>query len=332
MTADVVIKVAAIVMGGLALLGTLGFTATIRPPRYTSDSLPEHLGWTFEHVHLHTDDGLNLAAWYIPREGGSDGTTAIVVLHGYPFDKNGVLPATSFLHPVYDLFLFDFRYLGESEGSFSTVGHRERDDLRAALTYLRERGVQQIGVWGFSMGAAVALMGLEEPGAIQAVAADSPYADLHATTLDYYSFLPVVNHAVAFWTDMLTRVTLGTSLADVSPLNAVAKSTTPVLLIHGQEDRTVPVSHFHRLKNALGEHPSAEFWLVENAGHTDAYGLEGDHYRERVLDFFRRHLIATSGTGPNVAANVQAPRLLTATRELGPDVLNGDTSGLEQHE
>jgi dipeptidyl aminopeptidase/acylaminoacyl peptidase len=182
------------------------------------------------------------------------------------------------------------------------------------------------------MGGAVALMGLEEPGAMQAVVADSPYADLHTMTLDYYGFLPVANHALAFWTDILTRLTFGTSLADVSPLNAAAKSTTPLLLIHGREDRTIPVSHFYRLKDALTEHPSAEFWLVENAGHTDAYGLEGDHYRERVLDFFQRYLVETSEAVPTIAAKVEAPTLLSAARELGPDVLNGDTSGFEQHE
>ena len=70
----------------------------------------------------------------------------MIVLHGYPYDKGNALGVTPFLHDEFDLVLFDFRYFGASEGTSTTVGHRERLDVLAAVDHLRSKGVRSIGV------------------------------------------------------------------------------------------------------------------------------------------------------------------------------------------
>src|SRR5688500_14136630 len=112
------VAIASGVVGGLAAAG-LAFA--IHPPKYVDPRTPGDLGWEFERIAFRAEDGPTLRGWYVPAEGTAAGRSAIVVLHGYPFDKGNVLGVTQFLHREYDLLLFDSRYFGESEGDFTTV-------------------------------------------------------------------------------------------------------------------------------------------------------------------------------------------------------------------
>ena len=277
-------------LAALTILATLGFFSVVHPTRYLSSRTPADLGWQFERVALRTGDGLTLSGWYIPRAGGPAGQRALIVLHGYPFDKGNILGVTPFLHEEYDLLLFDFRYFGESEGALTSVGHRERQDVLAAVDHLHARGIRSIGLWGLSMGGATALLVLPHTALVHAVVADSAYSDLGAMTLDYYRFLPLANRVLAAHTDLLTRLTFGVSLGEISPVRAVERTQVPILLIHGADDRTIPVDHFERLRDALAANAAAEFWLLERAGHGLTYAGEPDAYESRVLAFFARHL------------------------------------------
>src|SRR3970282_2554644 len=89
--------------------------------------------------------GLTLRGWYIPAARTTEKT--LILLHGYPADKGDILPALAFLHEDFNLLLFDFRYLGESEGSYSSAGAKEVEDLLAAIRFLKARGLEQVGVW-----------------------------------------------------------------------------------------------------------------------------------------------------------------------------------------
>lgn len=280
----------AAVLLALVLLASLGFFYSIRPMRYTANRTPADFGWAFESVALHTRDGLKLSAWYIPQRGGGSGERAVIVLHGYPFSKADILGVTHFLHEQYDLLLFDLRYFGESEGSLTTLGHREWQDVVAAVEYLRAVGVRSIALWGFSVGASVALLALPHTDAIDAVVADSPFSDLGAMSMDYYRFFPLANRLLAFCTEVLSRAYLGVSPADVSPLRAAAASRAPILLIHGEADSTIPLAHFERIRGALGDRPGTETWVIKGAEHGLTYSMERERYEARVLAFLARHL------------------------------------------
>src|SRR5687768_4608923 len=198
----------------IVVLGVAGFAMGIHPYRYTSAGTPADLGWSYEPVTLHTRDGLAISGWFVPRDDQPGPRPVVIVLHGYPFDKANVLGATPFLHRHYDLLLIDFRYFGGSEGNKTTLGHEEWKDLLAAVEYARGRGATSIGVWGFSLGASVALLTLPHTDAITAVTAESPFSDMGAMVMDYYRYLPVVDRALGGLTDLLSRLVLGVSPAD----------------------------------------------------------------------------------------------------------------------
>jgi len=204
--------------------------------------------------------------------------------------KGDILGVTHFLHDYYDLFLFDFRYFGESDGAITTLGHREWQDVVVAVDHLQGRGISSIGVWGFSLGAAVALLALPHTEHVDAVVADSPYVDLGAMAMDYYGNIPLLSHTLTFFTDVLARTVVGVSPATVSPLVAASSAGTPLLFIHGASDRTIPPTHFERFRSALAGKAHAEFWLIEDAGHGLTYATQRERYEARVLAFFTRHL------------------------------------------
>jgi uncharacterized protein len=291
---DVVTRLAlvlAFVVAGIVVVGTVAFFISTRPARYTTPETPASaFGWAYQDVSLRTEDGVRLAAWLIPRRSGEQARAAVVVLHGYPFSKANVLGMTSFLREEYDLLLVDFRYFGDSEGSVTTLGLREWRDVVAAVAFLRARGYESVGVWGFSMGGAVALLALQHESRADAVVADSPYSDLWEMTLDYYARLPVLAGALTLVTDLQSRIFFGAGLADVSPARTAAARQTPILLIHGRADRTIPVAHHDRLRGALAENPHLETWIIDGVDHGYTYSFARYAYEARVLSFFAEYL------------------------------------------
>ena len=283
--------VALVVVVAITAVGTSVFLLSIRPHRYTTASTPATaFGWSYEDITLRTTDNVLLAAWFIPKKNEAASRTAVIVLHGYPYSKGNVLGLTPYLHEDYDLLLPDFRYFGDSEGSFTTLGHREWRDVAAAVAFLKDRGYTSVGVWGFSLGASVALLTLPHVGGIDAVVADSAYSDLHEMTLDYYGRLPVLAGSLARVTDLLTIVCFGFAPVDLSPARAAARVQTPLLLIHGEADRTIPMHHHERVREALSAHPSVQSWVVAGADHGYTYSAATATYEERVLEFLARHL------------------------------------------
>ena len=278
-----IIRIATIGLGFLLITTLWGFYTSIRPPRIVSSLTPKHLKFDYENVRFKTSDGLTLSGWFIPGETATKKT--LILLHGYPADKGDILPALSFLHKNYNLLLFDFRYLGESEGKYSTAGANEVRDLLAAIQFLKTKGIKEVGVWGFSMGGAVALMSIKKAPEIKAVVSEASYASLALMALELFR-IPVLKYPLAYLVGLWAKIFLGIDLREISPVKAVQNTTIPLLLIHSSTDAVIPFSHAQLLQKALEENPRAEFWF-----HTGfAHGQLDTEYQKRVGDFFQRHL------------------------------------------
>ncbi|MEA3249913.1 MAG: alpha/beta fold hydrolase [Patescibacteria group bacterium] len=275
-----------VVLVPLVFMTTLGLFSAVRPRKLASSVNPDHFDLRFENVSLVTEDRVKLAGWYIPKQGDTTDST-IIVLHGYPTDKGDMLARTKFLVDDFNLLLLDFRYFGESEGSHTTVGVKEAEDLTAAVRYLEGKGTRKIGVYGISMGGAVALMGLDDPGlAIDAVAAEASYADLKMMTQEVFKYLGPLGTPLTFASELIAGLVLGVSLEQVSPVRAVRGTDKPVLLIHSREDKLVGFENAERIKESLAENPDAQYLFFETGDH----GQASVEFAEVVGGFFRKHL------------------------------------------
>ncbi|MBI4526717.1 MAG: alpha/beta fold hydrolase [Deltaproteobacteria bacterium] len=280
---EAILRVILIVFSFLIIISFWGFYSSIRPPKIISSFTPRDLNMSYEDVSFKTTDGLTLRGWYIRSARATDKT--VVLLHGYPADKGNILPPLAFLQEDCNLLLFDFRYLGESEGSYSTAGAKEIDDLLAAIRFLKNRGVKEVGVWGFSMGGAVALMAIGKAPEIRAVVSDSSYASLAQMALQLFR-IPLLNYPMAYLVRFWAYLFLGIDLKDVSPAQSARNATIPILLIHSSADAVIPFSHAKSLQEAMAKNPRAEFWFNEHFAH----GQLGSDYRSRVRNFFRKYL------------------------------------------
>lgn len=265
-----------------------GFYSSIRPTKIISGINPKDLGLDYEQVTFTTTDTIKITGWWIPayaKAAAGKPAKTIILLHGYPADKGNILPALSFLAEKYNLLLFDFRYLGQSGGSYSTAGAKETADLTAAIQYLKMRGIDEVGVWGFSVGGAVALMTAPQAPEIKAIVSESSYARLDLMAPELYR-IPLLKYPLAKLTLFWTKLFLGINVREATSYESVKNLDIPILLIHSTNDEVIPFRHAELLQEALKNNPKAEFWFEENLIH----GQFGEKYQKRIEDFFDKNL------------------------------------------
>ena len=292
-----------LVLGGSAFLlwavvGWLGALRLNRPPSSRPDAnfafTPWELGLPFEPVVLETADGVSLDGWFLPRPASR---RVVVAMHGYRGNKAQILGISSYLWRAgLNVLLFDFRGRGRSERVPISMGCWEVEDLTAALdeATARVEGAS-IGLLGYSVGGAVAILGGPDPR-VGAIVADSAFPSQRAVLqhiaerdarrvfgarLDGQWFLP----AVEWWHRRMGKPPFD----DIVPEAALPRlAGTPILFIHGTSDGMVPPSLAERLVAAAPE--PHEAWLVNGAHHCGAYFLDRETYCARVAAFFQRNL------------------------------------------
>ena len=260
-------------------------------PRLPVTVSPEVLSLPFETVRFHATDGIPLEGWKIPA---SADRPWLILCHGLGANRADLLEIANGLHAAgFNLFLFDFRGHGGSGGRVTSFGWREQRDLEGALSFLGSQPdipPQPYGVYGISMGGAVALMVAATDERLAAVAADSPYLSLEDTLGRHLTLLYPVPRVPFVWFVLATyRLRFGVWPRQVSPRDAAAQmSPRAVLLIHGAEDPRMPAQGTRQIFDAASEPKS--LWLVDGAGHMEGYGLAPEAYLDRVVEFFQAHL------------------------------------------
>ncbi len=267
----------------LILLSFWGFYSAIRPFKITSSITPNYFNVPFEKVTFRTKDNIELHGWFIPSMKPHSKT--LILLHGYPADKGNILPSRIFLHKHYNLLFFDFRYMGESGGTYTTIGKNEILDLNAAIQYLDSRGIHEVGVWGFSMGGAIALMTAAQNPAIKAVIAESSYARLDWLSYDYYH-IPLFHYPLGLLTRCWSILFLHYDPASISPAKAIGQLKIPVLLIHSEQDNVIPFRHALLLQASSKLNPNVEILFVKNKLH----GEQFEHYENTIEKFWDKNL------------------------------------------
>jgi len=197
----------------------------------------------------------------VPVEGGSldallfrqpDPRGVVFFLHGNRGNLTTWTTGLDFYRRVnYDLFIFDYRGYGKSEGA--NVDERQLDaDVRAAWDAIapRYRG-KPIVVYGRSLGTGLAVRLAREvnPSLLVLV---SPYASLVTEGQRRYPFVP----------GWLMKYPLRSE-------ETIADVKSPVLMIHGVDDRTIPASESQVLR--LRARSPVELLLIEGAGHGDIH-------------------------------------------------------------
>lgn len=204
---------------------------------------------------------LTLRGWLFHVPGERRGT--LIYLHGSSDNRaSGVSIAERFLARGFDVFAYDSRAHGESEGSACTYGYYEKQDRARAIDLLQARPIVLLGV---SLGGAVALQAAAEDPRIAAVIAVASFSDLRSVATERAPF-------VASKADIEAAFRLAEDQAhfkvdEVSPVLAARLIGVPVLLVHGQADKETPPDHSRRIFATL--RAEKRLLLVPGAGHND---------------------------------------------------------------
>lgn len=298
-----------------------------------------------EVTRIRSRDGLRLSARWLdaepaepgepdhPGDPGEPGWTpdpheAIVILHGY---SGSVAPDLVEYGPsfrrVAGVLGLDFRGHGESDPAETTFGLREVDDVGGALTWLGERGIRRVALFGTSMGGITAiaaavvlgdggLAGVDaDPDAarltspaprprIVGIVAEAVTAELPMVVANRLPGPGPVRRWLARRAFAIAARRLGADPRATEPIRIVGLlEDLPILLIHGEADTTVPPAGGRRLAAAAGR--GAEHWMIPGAGHGLGRRVAGAAWDERVGAFLRGAFRAARE--PSVALGILAP-------------------------
>ena len=280
---QIYIKILIYIVLFLIIFSLLMFYISVYPFKIITNLLPSDLGLKYEEVNFKSSDGIKLSGWFLPNKNTK---TAIIVMHGYPADKANLLGIAEFLAKDFNVFLFDFRSFGKSEGKYTTAGYLERNDLFGAINYLeKEKNITKIGLYGFSLGGAVALMTNNEN--VKAIVTDSAYAKLSNMVEHIYSIFFIFKYPLAYLTKLYGSFFLGINVDDASPVDNIKNIKAPILIIHAEKDSQIPVSEAYLLHDT---NKNAELWIVKDADHGMTHEINHERYEKKVIGFFKENM------------------------------------------
>ncbi|RDH82440.1 MAG: hypothetical protein DIZ80_09105 [endosymbiont of Galathealinum brachiosum] len=208
---------------------------------------PEQYEIEYEDIYFKGDSGLSLHGWWFPASG--DHKATILFLHG-----NGENISTHsglvfwLTQHQYDVFIFDYRGYGKSEGKTEIEG--VMSDIQSAREYVvsRKKADKKLFIIGHSLGASLGIYNIaKNPDGIDAMVLVSPFNDyrqIARETLDK-SWL-----TWAFqWPASLTID------SQYNPIDYVGLlPDKPKLFLYSVDDRMIAADHVIQLyENARGE-------------------------------------------------------------------------------
>ncbi len=271
---------------GLLVLSATGFMERLfYQPRAADTVPPDHLPWlaAAETVWFESPDGTRLHGWLIHAADGTSVAEAPTILHahGNAGNMEGHSWFTEYLPPAgFNVFLFDFRGYGRSEGRAVRRGPLI-DDTEAALDALLARGdidPGRIGLYGQSLGGALGLNVMAHRPELRAAVIESSFTSWREVAASALGGEPP---------GPVSRLLAGMLIGDGRrPDRAAAEIERPILLLHGTADRVVPIEHGRRLA-AAG--PTIRLIELRGGDHND---LRSSHpeIEQMVVEFFHGHL------------------------------------------
>ena len=127
------------------------------------------------------------------------------------------------------------------------------------------------------------------PDNVKAVISDCAYTDAYSMFSEKIGewfglpSFPFVDSAC-----LVLKLRGGYNLKDASALEAVAKSRTPTLFIHGEEDAMISVSMSRQLYEAQAG--QKELLIIKNAGHAQSQDKDPDTYYGTIRAFLHKTL------------------------------------------
>jgi len=213
----------------------------------------------------------------------------VILVHGIRSRKEWWQPiGLSLADHSYQTLAIDLRAHGQSQGKYTTFGVKEKNDISAWVNWYKKQPEYQgepIGIWGQSLGGAVALQTLAIEDEIDFGIIESTYHDFETIANDYSGHY-FSGNIQAITDNVLRRAAklADFKLQEAKPLEASKAIQQPILFTHGSADTRIKLE-YNQLNYQSVPHSNKEFYTIEGAGHYNAWKIGGDTYKQKVLEF-----------------------------------------------
>ena len=266
----------------IILVCSAGCTSLFFYPRQQLLDNPTAQKFSPEDIWFKASDGVNLHGWFF--SGGPKATGTVLVLHGNAENLSTHVNSVLWLvQSGFNLFIFDYRGYGKSEGSPGIEGvHLDAEAALETLLTMPRAGGKQIVVLGQSLGGAIAVY----------TTANSPYKDkIAALVIDsaFSSYRLIAREKLSqFYITWPLQYPLSFLVSDFySPIRWIKKvSPVPLLIIHGEQDPVVPIHHGQMLYDEALQ--PKNFWMSWMPGHVTSFADE--RVREELVRYLTMKL------------------------------------------
>lgn len=238
-------------------------------------------------VYLKTN-GLNLHAY----DWNDNFDNYAILVHGYRGNSlDMVRVAEMFNKMKYNILIPDLRGHGKSDGKYIGMGYDDHYDIVSWLKYLKKKYPNaKVVLYGISMGAATVIMAAGENSSnLVATIEDSGYESIMGELK--YQFKNIFHLPVfplLYTTSFITFLKANYSFNDGNTLKYVKKIKTPVLFIHGEDDKYVPIENARVLYENC--HSSKELLTVAGAKHVASEYIDSKKYWATIEKFLKKYV------------------------------------------
>jgi alpha-beta hydrolase superfamily lysophospholipase len=284
----------------LFVIGIIGYILTIhvapyaiiQPQRSNYNLTPAQLKLKSETLTIISQDSIALKGYFIqPKD--QEAKAMMILVHGIGGSKGHFLNLADNLATLgIASAVFDNRAHGESGGQYCTYGFHEKKDIAAIVDEIKKRNPNlKVGIWGNSLGGAIAIQALEYDKRIEFGIIESTFAELSQIVYDYKKRM-LGGFGLRFVSDAALREAgniANFNPDEVKPIESVKNIQQPMFFAHGDQDKRI---HYSYGKQLFENTASTEkmFTLVKGAKHVNVGEIGGVEYYKKWLHFIQQQL------------------------------------------
>ena len=245
-------------------------------PHIPHSTTPAEKNIPFSEVRFPTRNQRSLYGWWVPSQ--KENAHTYIIIHGWGRNIERMMDFIVHLHPLgCNLLVFDARNHGNSDKDNHASMLKFAEDISAAIDFVVEKpGVSKsrLGVIGHSIGGSASIYAAAHDERIEKVVAIGAFANpasMMRITLKQ-SYIPF--YPLGWLIFKFVEKKIGARLDDIAPSNNIAKTSAQILLIHGTDDKIVPLEQAQK-NYSLADHHRVELWTIEGKGHSDCHTDDG---------------------------------------------------------
>jgi uncharacterized protein len=241
-------------------------------------------------VLINSEPGIRIMTSFWPQDDAR--APVVILVHGNGGNRSNHYATANWLHGEgYAVQAIDLRGHGASTATGKSFGWFESRDVHRAMAIMREARPQaRIGVIGYSLGGAAAVLGPDGPVDADALVLMSVYPDIRRAIGNRIS-IRAGRPPATFIEPLLSYQSwsrIGVGPETLSPMNALRRVRSPLLIAGGSEDTYTPPQELPEMQAAADD--GTELWLLEGLGHGEVVITDNAAWRARLLTFLDRNL------------------------------------------